>query len=636
MNTVFPVELSILSSEGKVSAEHLFQGFTRDVSAGGMCIELKSFGKPSEKDFFKTNTVLRLTINPPFSSIPIDAQAQIVWIRQQTELLPASIFIGATYLEIDPRARRRIMRYARRLLWVPRAAVTLGLLMLGLIAYLFIHDQKLFQENKKLVNTLIQSAEKKSDTSAQLVAIQNAKRKLAVDLYEAEKKIRSLETKMSSIQEVSVSLRQSYQKEMEDSRSLKKTLSEKLKNIEVREARVETDFKNLERSEKMTASATLRQMYEWLKAHQNLKTGLISSFEGDPSLENVGFTYDQALVCQNFLLFGDTANAAEVLSFYKLKASSEDGVFYNAYATADGSAVESTIHTGPNIWIGISAVQYEYRVRDGQFTGLARQIADWAIRMQDPEGGLKGGPQFTWYSTEHNLDAYAFFGMLYEVTGDKKYLEAQEKVFSWIKKYAYSLVERRMNRGKGDSTIATDTFSWAIAALGPEKLIQNNFDPEGIMEFAESNCKVTVQYKKPNGKLMQVTGFDFSKAQNLGRGGVVSTEWTAQMIVSHQILAQYFKSAGDLSRATFHIDKVNYYLSELQKMLITSPSKIGRGKGCLPYASMDSVETGHGWRTPRGSRTGSVAGTAYGIFAWTGYNPFDLQSKKRVETEQGS
>ena len=108
---------------------------------------------------------------------------------------------------------------------------------------------------------------------------------------------------------------------------------------------------------------------------------------------------------------------------------------------------------------------------------------------------------------------------------------------------------------------------------------------------------------------------------------MISTEWTAQVIVTYQILGDYFKALGDADKATLYSDKSNFYLNELQKLIITSPSRTGQGRGCLPYASIDNVDTGHGWRTPRGMRTGSVAGTAYGIFAWVGYNPFDLLKK---------
>ena len=142
---------------------------------------------------------------------------------------------------------------------------------------------------------------------------------------------------------------------------------------------------------------------------------------------------------------------------------------------------------------------------------------------------------------------------------------------------------------------------------------------------------MSVSYKRSSGKTAAARGFDFAKAENIGRGGVISTEWTAQMIVTYQILSDYFKASGYPEKEAVYSQKANLYLNELQKLIITSPSRTGQGRGCLPYASIDNVDTGHGWRTPKGRRTGSVAGTAYGIFAWVGYNPFDLDNKKTVQ-----
>jgi hypothetical protein len=36
-------------------------------------------------------------------------------------------------------------------------------------------------------------------------------------------------------------------------------------------------------------------MYQWLKVHQNPRTGLVLSYEGDKDLSNWSFLYDQAL-----------------------------------------------------------------------------------------------------------------------------------------------------------------------------------------------------------------------------------------------------------------------------------------------------------------------------------------------------
>src|SRR5688572_21025561 len=91
MNTVFPVELEIFAPNGEKCSANLLQGFTRDISAGGMCIELKSFGKETEKLFFP-EAHLELTINTTFAKNPIRAAGSIAWLRKQETPLPARYF----------------------------------------------------------------------------------------------------------------------------------------------------------------------------------------------------------------------------------------------------------------------------------------------------------------------------------------------------------------------------------------------------------------------------------------------------------------------------------------------------------------------------------------------------------------
>jgi hypothetical protein len=630
MNTVFPVEFEVLLPNGRKNGSKLLQGFTRDVSAGGMCIELKSFGKETEKLLQESDANLHLVINPTFSNEPIQARARIAWVKREETTSLTKYLIGVAYTEIDGRARGRLIGYAKRLVWVPRATAAAVALIVVLSAGLFLHNQKLMLENRKLVHQIVQSAEKKSGVTSDLYELQKRKTELDRELTKAQGSIQRLESAIASLTAENATQKSTYEKELETILERQKNIGMELRNIREGREKLQETYRTLEESEKLTASAGLRQMYGWLKSHQNLHTGLVASFEGDPSLEDWAFTYDQSLASQTFLVFGDLKNAESILSFYADRAQREKGAFYNTYDAMSGDPVETIIHAGPNIWLGIAALQYEYRVKDARFVGLARSVADWVIGMQDAEGGVRGGPTVAWYSTEHNLDAYAFFTMLHRVTGDAKYGQAAEKTLAWIKKYAYSVKEKRMNRGKGDATIATDTFSWAIAALGPAKLKEIEFDPEAIIEFAERHCEVSVNYRQAGGNAGTARGFDFAKAENIGRGGVISTEWTAQVIVTYQVLADHFKALGDAEKAALYTDKSNFYLNELQKLIITSPSRTGQGRGCLPYASVDNVDTGHGWRTPKGRRTGSVSATAYGIFAWIGYNPFDLNEHKNV------
>ena len=97
------------------------------------------------------------------------------------------------------------------------------------------------------------------------------------------------------------------------------------------------------------------------------------------------------------------------------------------------------------------------------------------------------------------------------------------------------------------------------------------------------------------------------------------------MVTAFQVMAAHYEVLGDAAKASAYRKKAATYLGELDKMVISSPSPSGQGAGCLPYASQPNADTGHGWRTPSGSQTGSVAGTAYTIFAKKDYNPLALE-----------
>lgn len=608
MNTVFPVELELVAENGQKRSSRLLQGFTRDVSEGGMCIELKSFGKETEK-LFAESVRVDLTINPTFAVHPILASARIAWLRKN-ERVQTVYLIGVAYTQIDVAARHRIIRHAKWLYWLPRATMALGLALLALLALFFSRDRELVRENEKLVSQLVESAGKKSSIAAHLYQLQKRKTKLEDELTSARKKIKDLEAGSA---------------ELASSVAREEKIGSELDSIRHGKEKLLAAFQNLERRTGEEGSA---QMIGWIRSHQNLRTGLVASYEGDATLEDWAFTYDQALAAQAFLVSSMREEAERILDFYDTRAELFDGAFFNAYHAGDGTPVERSAHAGPNLWVGLSALQHAHATKDRRFLPLARRIGDWAIGLQDTEGGIPGGPGVEWYSTEHNLDAYAFFELLAFETGDNRYRSAAERTLQWIKKYAYSQKEKRFNRGKGDATIATDTFSWAIAAIGPERLKEIGFDPEGIMEFAEKNCEVTADTQQTGGKWVKARGFDFAKAEHVGRGGIISTEWTAQVIVTYGVLAKYFRSVSENDKAELYEHKANFYMNELQKLMITSPSRTGQGRGCLPYASTDNADTGHGWRTPKGRTTGSVAGTAYGLFARLGHNPFEFSERR--------
>jgi len=691
LNSCFPVEFSFFFPAGTILTKE-YQGFTRDISEGGMCLDAKNLSDEDSELVSRKWPRLSLTIDIPVLGHLVKTRVKVMWVKKdESDQGKHNYFIGVSYLDINSRDKRKIINYARRLKYLPRLAVALLLLMfLGIAVLSFYHIQAR-KDNKVLVDQLVSVSEVKSDLEKRLNELktrkemlesklvksaENAiglkqgitdiekrltdeKKRLEQKLASARDQQRDLENKMSDLSADEITSGEMAYKVTESRLTglnatielLKIELSEVAKKADL-EKQVLNDNLDSLRQDNVTlqgeieltqkgeilleeqlaqvrlksgeiAQASIDKMLKWLMVHQTKKTGLVLSYEGDKALKDWGFTYDQALVCQAFLILGERERAEDILEFFLNRAQRLSGLFYNAYDVKIGTPCESIVHSGPNMWIAIAACQYTHRIGDDKFLSIAKEIAQDMMVMQRSslDGSIKGGPDTDWVSTEHNLDAYALFNMLYDLTVEDEYKQAASAALAWLESAGYNKQEGRFLRGKGDATIATDTFSWAIAAIGPATLSENNMDPDGIMEFAEKECRVEAKFYRPEGRTIDVTGFDFAKAQNIGRGGIVSTEWTAQMIVAFKIMADYYRDKGDIEKESIYKLKAEYYLSQLGKMVVSSPSPTGQGEGCLPYASMDNVKTGHGWRVANGRRTGSVSGTAYYIFAYEDYNP---------------
>lgn len=694
LNSCFPVEFSLYFTPDKpISVE--YQGFTSNVSEGGLCISVKNL-KPEDIELISVEKPgLKLTINIPLSTRPVKATAAIAWsIKDEKDPSQKTYLIGASYHDISPGDKKRILNYARRIKWLPRAAsLLLAVLFIGFLALSFNHI-RIKNQNESLIKELVSVSEIRTGLARELNGLKVRRDMLEAKLSTGMKEVEGLRVKIAVIEKKTAAEKERLSEEISKARTehsaFKKRIEElsqetvaqksrahenaetmlakltdkiealqmEIKEVEER-ARLKTQhFKEqlqklqdedsalkdkillaeegkvsleqqlgeLRAKSGKVEKASVDTMVKWLRVHQIRRTGLVLSYEGDRDLKDWGFTYDQALASQAFLISGNKERAEAILNFYAEKAKRYKGLFYNAYDVKTGSPVEYIVHSGPNIWIAISACQYAKKTGDKRFLMLAEAVAKKMIQFQNlsSDGSIKGGPNTEWVSTEHNLDAYALFKMLYGLTRDEKYKEAASVALAWLKDIGYNRPEGRFMRGRGDSTIATDTFSWAIAALGPALLKANAMDPDGIMEFAENECRVETKFYRPENRSVDIVGFDFAKAANLARGGVVSTEWSAQMVVAFEIMADYHKENADIEKERIYRSKAEYYLSQLGKMVISSPSPTGQGEGCLPYASMDNIDTGHGWRVAKGRRTGSVAATAYYIFASKDYNPLSF------------
>ena len=632
LDSVFPVQFRLLSLDGKNFLSDWVQGFTNNIGKGGLCLSV-NYLHPDLAGLIKNKQgKLSLDIEMPLAKKPVSASAKIIWFRDVSGEAH-KYFIGLTYEEIDVQQNARIMRYARtKKLFVPLTLSIILLLGLG-FAIDSIISIKLSQGNKALVAQLVKIVQESSIAKQKVKEIYREREDLQLKIQALQSRIQAVEEEKTNLSQSSQSKEAEARRKIEELNSRvekltkdKTSLQEQLIALQHRESLIAEDLLRLDKRKANLEKASVDKMYQWLKVHQNPRTGLVMSYEGDKDIQNWAFTYDQALVIQAYTDFSDFQRAKKVLEFFAKKAKRADGLFLNAYYVDDGNPAEYLVHSGPNIWLGIAVIQYTKKSQDKSYFDLTETIAQALINLQnqDESGGIRGGPNVEWYATEHNLDAYAFFNMLYKATGKQQYQQSRDKSLDWLVKHTYDRMDLPIKRGKGDSAIATDTYAWSIAAVGPEKLEELGMNPDRIMEFAENNCSVEVSYTRPEGQVVKIKGFDFAAQRHVARGGVVSSEWTAQMILAFKIMADFYYKKGLKAKGHAYEMKADAYMAQLGNMIISSPSPSGQGESCLPYATEDYVDTGHGWMTPKGSRTGSVSGTAYTIFAYYKHNPLEL------------
>ncbi|MCX5665681.1 MAG: PilZ domain-containing protein [Candidatus Omnitrophica bacterium] len=623
LNSVFPVEIYLpgTPADGKPQT---IQAFTRDISLGGLCLSVNNPDK-SLTSMVHDGGTFDVTINMLLSHRPIEAKVRAIWHDLKEIGRPTQLLIGVSDEKIDANDKNRIFSVANRMKWLPRAAVLSIMLLLSLLAASQYQRSALVKANQEFVerfhniqetSDIYKASLDKVDIRYNAVMEESAKNKELIDSLTAElKNLKSTDVETLNME------KERLEESLKAALGEKSFLEEKINAMNKRKDKAVKIFNEVKSERRQLDEAAVRSMYGWITAHQNKRSGLVMSFEGDPGIADWAFTYDQALVAQVFLISGDVKRAQKVLGFFKNSTKREKTGFKNAYNAVNGLSVENIVHLGPNIWIAIAAIHYADKTGDKTYLTFAEDMAKWIISLKDADGGLAGGPGISWYSTEHNLDAYALFNMLWSMTSKDEYRKERDLTLKWIKDNTYSKSDGGMKRGKGDGTIATDTMAWAIAAIGPAELSKEGMDPEGIMKFAEEHCLVSTDFVSSGGDVINIKGFDFAKARNMARRGVVSSEWTAQMVTAFKVMANYYAALNDNEKANLYKDKADIYLNELYKMMISSPSPSGQGAGCLPYASQPNTDTGHGWRTPEGKQTGSLSGTSYAIFAKKGYNP---------------
>ena len=241
---------------------------------------------------------------------------------------------------------------------------------------------------------------------------------------------------------------------------------------------------------------------------------MLRSYDTDDIyIKNAAFSYDNALAAMAFISEGRESEAAQLLDSFVYAAEHDryqPGRVRNAYAAGDitafpgwndaarlpgwydaesGEWYEDRYQVGCNVgntsYVALALLRYDAVYGNESYLNTAKTLMDWVINNcsdQNPgfTGGYDGWPEgggnntypFTYKSIEHNIDAYAAFSRLYEITGEERYADAASSALSLIlsmwDEAGQVFFTGTLDDGVTPSTgnIVLDAQVWACMALG--------------------------------------------------------------------------------------------------------------------------------------------------------------------------
>jgi hypothetical protein len=396
---------------------------------------------------------------------------------------------------------------------------------------------------------------------------------------------------------------------------------------------------------------------------------LTQSYADQSGLESTAFTYDNAVSIHAYLLNGsrDSLARAEVLGQGLIYAQAtnfpiNDGRFAQAYFVNQPSATGAfitpaafpfffyTSAVGDQSWAGMALAQLYRRTRSTSYLTAALNVANWIVtntfNTLGP-GGYSFGtninqfnqsvPSTNGKSTEHNIDTYAFFTMLDQLT----HHGTANNGTSWkdLAAHALSFVTAMYNATNGyfytgtlgdqitinPSPIPEDCQTWSYLAL-----LDNRF--KHTLDWAIANLQITDTSASTNSNLTgseSFTGmvFDTASLAPTIPGSDPNAVWLEG--TSHTIAALIARSiAGadsvrdrvqDLRAAVEFVDTCENAQAQLGAGQTVNGAAIPIGQGLV--ASTSQMDTGFGFTYGPSKHIGA---TGWYLIAARGGNPFQL------------
>ena len=118
-------------------------------------------------------------------------------------------------------------------------------------------------------------------------------------------------------------------------------------------------------------------------------------------LSNYSWTYDNALATIGFVADKDKAQARQLLDQLAL-LQNPSGSFNFAFDVATGARSE-VVRSGAVAWVGLAAAIFAEKYDDKTYDAMIGGTLDYLLGQRNADGLIKGGPDVSWVSTQHNL-----------------------------------------------------------------------------------------------------------------------------------------------------------------------------------------------------------------------------------------
>ena len=404
-----------------------------------------------------------------------------------------------------------------------------------------------------------------------------------------------------------------------------------------------------------------------MDAYATGSTVRLTQSYSDQALRATAFTYDNAVAIQAYLALGGAANLerAEVLGNGLIYAQStnfpiSDGRFAQGYfvnvPAADGSGAYITpaafpfyFYTsavGDQAWAGMALAKLYRRTNNQKYLASSLRVANWIVTNTYSTVGA-GGYTFGTFinpsnqseaspngkSTEYNIDTYAFFSMLAELTNNGN----AENGSPWksLAEHALVFVHAMYNTTGGyfytgtlGDQITVNTYpvpedcqTWSYLAL-----LDNHY--KQTIDWALASLESTDTATSPDSSL---TGSESISGLVFDTASLATTAYDPDAVwlegTSHTVAALTARAiAGDdsigarvkdLTTALGLVSKIQKAQAELGAGQTVNGATIPLGEGLV--ASTSVMDTGFGYTYGPSLHIGA---TGWYLIASVGGNPF--------------